>query len=297
MKFEKYYQGCAGSIHPDKIKEFDFVPQRYIAEEKYDGIWCAVVFDGSGEVSLMSRTLKEKDNEQLRSLREYLKTALNLKNSVLVGELAFSSQKGTEYAKKYGHHKIDLFDISVLDGKELYDKRLLKRKEILYTLVSKLDAKWVDTAWFKIVVSAAKVRELYVAVVEAGGEGLIIKDLDDTDYRRGGKSPYWYKIKKVVDMDYVIMGFTESNSVDYRTKGFVGGIIGGLYVNGELVQKCVIGSMTDYWRAEFYKHPSIYVHKVMTCNGFEVFRSGALRHSSFAGLHDEKSVLECTWEV
>lgn len=297
MKNEKYYQGCAGSIKPNKIQEFNFIPGRYIAEEKYDGIWCAVVFDEAGEVFLMSRNQKEKDNAQLLSLRNYLKESLKLTNSVLVGELAFSSQRGTEYAKEHGHHKIDLFDVLILNGEKLYDLSLLKRKETLYTLTRELDAEWVDEAWFKVITKMDEVKKLYSDVISNKGEGLIIKDLEDTDYRMGKKSPYWYKIKKEVDMDYVIMGFTESESSDYRERKFVGGILGGLYVNGELVQKCTIGSMTDYWRAEFYKHPSTYVHKVMTCRGFEIFRSGALRHPSFDRVRDDKNIKDCTWEI
>lgn len=289
------YQGCAGSINPFGIPDFNFRDSEYIAEEKYDGIWCDISFDKNGDVSLISRTGKEKTNAQLNSLHRYLKENLGLKNSNVIGELAFSSQKGTDFARQHGHHKIDVIDVVKLNGEDLTKEPLLERKAILADILKKLDPLWANLGWYRFVKDGHEVEKLFKEVVKQGGEGLIIKDTKDENYRFGGKSPLWYKIKKFITFDYVIMGFSETESADFRDRGWIGGVIGGLYVDGELVKKITVGSMTFEWRERFSKEGDKFIGKVMEVGGFELFKSGALRHPSFVGMHDEKSPKECIW--
>jgi bifunctional non-homologous end joining protein LigD len=291
------YQGCKGEIHPLEIDKFYFKKGNYLAEEKYDGIWIDVHYNNHGNVTLISRSGKEKNNSQLESLRKYLEVNLPLKNSNLIGEMAFGSQKGTDYAKAVGHHKIDLFDVVRLNNQELYETPLLERKEILHGLLTKVDKLWIKETPFFLLKDAKKVEKLYQGIISQGGEGLIIKDLEDLEYRPGFKSPYWYKIKKHVSMDYVINGYTETNSADFAEKGWIGGILGGLYVGTELVNKVTVGSMSHQWRAEFSRNGNKYLGQVMEVAGFEIFKSGATRHPSFLRVRDDKKASECVWNI
>lgn len=289
------YQGCAGSISPFDITGFDYSKGEYIAEEKYDGIWLEANFDAEGNVRLFSRSGKEKDNTQLDSLRSYLKRNLKLKNSSIVGELAFGSQKGTEFAKAHGHHKIDCFDILKLDGADLSVTSLLDRKNILHGLIGGFDQTWIKETPYEFVKSGAEVKDMYERIVARGGEGLIVKDLNDEDYRFGGKSPLWYKIKKFVTFEYVIVGYTKTNSADFAQRGWIGGVVGGLYEDGKLLEKVTVGSMTFEWRNEFSVNGDAYIGSVMEVGGYEVFKSGSMRHPSFIGIRDDKMPQECVW--
>lgn len=290
-----FYQGCAGKISPFAIEDFDY--RNCVIEEKFDGIWCEVRYDSKSKVRLISRNGKSKDNEQLQSLIEYLEN-FELRDTSLIGELMFSSQRGTEYAKRYGHHKIFLFDVVKYRGHLVAgSENILNRKQLLSDLIKDADKTWVENGWWLHGknVKAEKIKKLYEKVVAEGGEGLIVKDIEDNEYRYGGKSPYWYKIKKHVTMDYVIMGFSNTNSADFMAKGWIGGIVGGLFVNKELVKKVIVGSMTFEWREELSKNSHKYIGKVMEVGGFEIFKSGSIRHPYFLGIRNDKPAKDCTW--
>lgn len=292
---KNYYQGCAGGILPHEIEAFDFSASNFIIEEKYDGIYCMAHFDKDGKVTLWSRNMKEKNNAQLMSLVKYMEENIALHDSILCGELAFSTQAGTEYQARVGHSKMDVFDIAILNGEEITHFPLLERKLLIEEILGSLDGSWILSAPYRHVRNAADVRDLYEHIVARGGEGLVVKDLNDKQYRPGGKSPLWYKIKKQLTMDYVICGFSKTNSAAYAKKGFVGGVICGLYVNGNLVEKVTVGSMSDDQRLEFGKNGDAYIGKVVEVAGFEVFDSGSMRHPSFVRVRDDKDAKECVW--
>jgi ATP-dependent DNA ligase len=295
---KNYYQGIGGAIDPLRIEEFDFAKSEFVVEEKYDGIWCDAVFDSVGKVTLFSRNQKSKDNEQLISLREYLENTLQLRDTRIQGELAFGSQKGTEFAKKYGHHKIDIFDVLRFQGEDLSHVDLLSRKVILVQdiLKGRVNPEWINMGWYKVIRSAEEVKYHYQRIVATGGEGLVVKDNNDKEYQFGGKSKYWYRIKKQVFMDYVIMGYTETLSQEFRKRGWIGGVEAGLYVGDELVKKVTVGSMTHQYRELLSKKGKSYLGRVIEVSGNEVFKSGSMRHPSLARFRDDKSPEECTWE-
>jgi ATP-dependent DNA ligase len=298
FKGKNLYQGCAGEIRPHNIKEFSF-GKGYIVEEKYDGIWINISFDNEGKVRLISRTMKEKNNAQLESLRVYCEEKFDLRNSNIVGELAFGTQKGTEYAQRVGHHKIDVFDVLGLEGNSLLKDDIKKRKAMLRGLIINkgIDASWINLAPFDVVDKASVVQKMYDKIVANGGEGLIVKDPMDKDYRFGKKSPVWFKIKKEVSMDYIIMGYSETESDDFKSRGWIGGIECGLLENGVLTKKVTVGSMDFEHRDKFSKNKQKFLGKVVEVGGFEIFKSGSMRHPYLVRirLKDDKKAEDCIW--
>jgi ATP-dependent DNA ligase len=298
-----YYQGCDGHIDPREIMEFDFSKSVYLAEQKYDGIYCMLTFDSAGKLTLISRNMKEKTNEQLESLRSYLENYFQLKDSVINGELAFSTQAGTEYQKLFGHSKVDLFDILKYKGKELNTTPLIQRKLLLSSLVKKDDeyiklSPYICSTFEDGSIDKdfnKKVLSWFNKLVKEGKEGLVIKDMNDTGYECGGKSKLWYKIKKLVSMDYIIMDYEDSESDKYKSKGWIKNIVCGLLVNGELVEKVRVGSMTEPIRKEISENKKKYIGTVVEINGFEIFKSGSTRHPSFNRFRDDKDSKDCTW--
>jgi len=297
---KNYYQGCAGAIDPREIMNFDFKQSVYLAEQKYDGIYIQLVFDVNGKLKMISRNMKEKDNEQLESLRIYIEENLKLKDSVIVGELAFSTQAGTEYQKKYGHSKVDVFDILKYKGKELHEENVFARKEMLRVICENLSGEYVKIAHCEISTEYENfnliVQKMFDDIVRNGGEGVIVKDCNDKDYIFGGKSKLWYKIKKLVSMDYIIVGYEDSESDKYKPKGWIKNIMCGLLEDGVLVEKVRVGSMTEEIRQEISENRTKYLGTVVEVHGFEIFKSGSIRHPSFLRFRDDKDTKDCTWE-
>jgi ATP-dependent DNA ligase len=138
----------------------------------------------------------------------------------------------------------------------------------------------------------------YNRVVKEGGEGIIVKSVR-TVYIDNSKSKEWIKVKKEVDGDFVVMGFTKTSSKAYAAKGWIGAVEVGLYENGKLKKVMQVGSMSEEVRDYFSKTKRACIGRVVTVYGFERFKSGALRHPSFAGtdldnlFREDKSPKEC----
>lgn len=301
---KNYYQGCEGHIDPREIQNFDFNKSVYLIEQKYDGIYAQLYFDLTGKLTIYSRNMKVKDNDQLESLRLYIEKTLKLKDSVIVGELAFSTQAGTEYQHKYGHSKVDIFDILRYESKELSTINLLERKALLDNIckTAQINKEYIAVSGYMISNLVGEnfkrhVEDWFTKIVKDGGEGLIVKDTADTSYNFGGKSKLWYKIKKLVSMDYVIIGYEDSTSEKYGSQAWIKNILCGLYENGALVQKVKVGSMTEQVRKLLSENKTSYMNTVIEVAGFEIFKSGSTRHPSFLRFRDDKDAKDCTWNA
>jgi len=300
---DNLFQGAKHKVrvNPDgKIETFsELNTATFIAEIKYDGIYCTCWWDSEGKVHLFSKTGKEKTNAQLQSLISYLE-GWGLKDTALLGELAFGSQRGTQYYKAHGVHKIDFFDIIYSGGEYLGDYVLVQRKMMLNLLVIKSLKKKRSSKYYTLsdhvsIHDQQELQNYYDYVISSGEEGIMLKKANSTFTLGKGNSDF-YKVKKLVEMDYVITGFEETNSSDYYERGFIGSVLGSIYIDGELKQVCKIGSMNDDWRYEFGTNGKAYINQVMTCVGYEVFKSGALRHPFFKGLHPDKTADMCVLE-
>ena len=297
------YQGCKGEISPFGVEDYDF-RKGFVIEEKYDGIWVAVVKE-KGKVTLYSRTGKSKTNAQLQSLIKYAESVMP-DDSILAGEMMFGSQKGTEEARLLGHHKVYVFDVLKWKGSDYIGKAALtffERKKALKALMDELllvhpdCGEWLDLAPFTVEFCGRKVAKKLKAVLDAGGEGLIAKEIEDqSPYIPGGKTKAWYKIKKAVTMDYVIMGYLKTESSDYASRGWIGSIVCGLYEDGVLTKKVDVGSMSFNVRDRISRNQDYFIGSVIEVGGNEVFKHGSMRHPYFIRFRDDKDAKDCEWK-
>lgn len=309
-KGANFFMGCGSEISPDSLRDYS-VQKPVIVEEKFDGIYCALVFQDS-KAYLVSRTGALKENEQLRSLTKYLEDNFYVEDSVFVGELLFGSQSATKIARENGHHGIILHDVLALRGESLVGNTILikssnikglsviERKQVLNDFFNergKLNENFVKESDYAVAVYSAQIQSIFDKMKKEGKEGIILKDPDYRDFIPAGKSKAYTKVKVEKTMDYIITGYTETKSSSYAKKGYIGGIKGGLYIDGFIEDITVIGSMTENWRREFSENKHKYLGKVMECKGNEVFDSGALRHPSFVRLRDDKEPKDCIWEI
>ena len=116
-----------------------------------------------------------------------------------------------------------VFDILYLDGKDLTDLPLMKRKTILQQTVQEGDSllisEWIDTEGEKF----------FQAVKTKGLEGVMAKRKDSV-YELGKRSKSWLKIKSVKTQDAVIIGYTTGTG---KREDF-GSLIVAAYYQGKL---------------------------------------------------------------
>lgn len=292
-----YYQGCKGEIRPRDIEGFNFA-SGYIIETKYDGHWVAIIKE-NGKCRLVSRNGLVKTNEQLESLRKYSEDEMP-DDTVLVGEMMFGTEAGTREALELGHHKAYVFDILRHEGVDISSQSLLDRKKILTAVFKncRFNPDWIELAPYKVEFCAKKVSAQFKKIVDNGGEGVIAKSISESEaYKFGGKTKFWYKIKKNTTMDYVIMGYRDTNSAEFAKKGWIGAIVCGLYENGKLVEKVDVGSMDFYTRDLISRNKDKYIGSVIEVGGNDITKTGSSRHPFFIRFREDKDASQCVWPV
>ena len=141
--------------------------------------------------------------------------------------------------------------------------------------------------------NSARAWQEFLKVYNRGGEGLVLKEITGK-YKIGGQSGNMYKIKKYLTKDYVCIGFEESDAPTYKAKGMkVAALKCGLYVDGELKYITQTSGFPFELRKEFSDHPEKYIGKVVELGGFEIFKSGAMRHSMLLRFRDDRQPEEC----
>jgi len=277
----KYYMGCGGIAQPENLSWFE--NRDYVAEQKWDGIWAACIIDENGKIEFWSRNNKNKTEfEDIKPLAEM---NLGIKDSILIGELMAFSQA----SKSQDHTTFNIFDIIKIQGKDVSEYNFPVRRYILeelniYNDFYKLTEQRVDNF-----------KAFYDEVISQGGEGIVIKKwTGKTPYRGLTRNINWYKVKKKVRISYVITGFNISDADSW--KGEIKSIRAGLYRNGELIEVCNIGSMTSGERSWFSEHQQEAIGKVIEAEGYEIFKSGAVRHPHLVGFRDDVEPQDCNFE-
>jgi DNA ligase-1 len=92
-----------------------------------------------------------------------------------------------------------LFDLLHLDGEDLLDAPLAERRARLETLAPELRIPGVLT------VGAAAAEQLLAEALEAGHEGIVVKDASSV-YSAGRRGKAWRKVKPVRTYDLVVLG-------------------------------------------------------------------------------------------
>ncbi len=203
-----------------------FDKEGWLFEIKWDG-YRAIVEIADGKVHLYSRNnidLSEKYPQIVKSLESIHS------NAVLDGELTILDEKGRSSFQDLQNYQQTgegnlvyyVFDILYLDGYNLQNLPLIKRKQILSGLALKppvLISDYIEKdgkAFFK-------------AANNLGIEGIIAKDKDSI-YEEGRRGNSWLKIKGEKRQEVVIAGFTQPRG----SRDKFGALVLGVYQSGEL---------------------------------------------------------------
>lgn len=151
------------------------------------------------------------------------------------------------------------------------------------------------------------------AGIKAGKlEGLMFKN-KKADYRAGKRlEKYWYKYKKGIEADVIIMGFTEGKG---KFDGLIGSIEFGqfkpiakgakrsghtIFVDSEdkVYELTNCGSCSgiyDSFRSTLTTNQNAYIGKVIKITAMERTKAGRFRHPQFDQLRTDKSAMQCIW--
>ena len=123
--------------------------------------------------------------------------------------------------------KLYVFDIlRFLNGKDLTQKTLHERLGFLLTAKTRIYSKHI--IYLPYAYSTEEKEALYKSVIAKGGEGIMLKNLNEVYLLGGRPSNNWFKAKKSMTIDAVIIGFTTGKG-KYNTQ--IGAVRFGQYVN------------------------------------------------------------------
>lgn len=275
----------------DNFQHWD---KSYLCQEKLDG-WFGVVVRGDGDCYW--------DNgwKQYKALQAMLPMFNDFMphRSILVGEIGYGTPYETELALQRGYNRFIAYDLLMWDGEVMKDWDNLSRfkflQSVLYHRPHNSQLQLAHTMFLNGEGAFNKVEawKMFSDIYNAGREGLVLKEFDGK-YVVNGDSKSMYKVKKFMTKDYICLGFTKSVAPTYIDQGLtVAAMECGLFVDGKIMHVTQTAGFDFEWRKKFSEHPEQYIGRVVELGGFEVFKTGAMRHSSFLRFRDDRVMEDC----
>ncbi len=288
----------------------------WVHEIKFDGYRLLALFE-AGRVTLLSRNGKDW-TRRFPKLVDSLQ-ALGIPEAVLDGELVALQPDGTSSfrqlqealaAKRTDHLIYEVFDLLFLDGYDLTDAELVRRKEILRALLTNRGVNNRGCVRY-VHHFEGKGTELYDEVCQLGLEGIVCKRRASP--YQGGRTADWLKVKCVEQGEFVVGGFTDPSSARI---GFGALLLGAYDEAGRLVYVGNVGTGFSAQRLRSLYHQLreleigncpfdadeqrlkirgvhwVRPELVANVEYSEWTRDGSLRHPVFRGLREDKSPRE-----
>lgn len=139
--------------------------------------------------------------------------------------------------------------------------------------------------------------DFFETIVAAGGEGIILKDMDGL-YEEGKRSKYMYKLKKFNTADCFITGWSPGEK---KHTGKVGAVLISVMrdVDGRMeeVEVGAVGAIPNELRDEMTKPDGSlkdeFYEKVMEVRYQEITKNNRLRHAVIKQWRPDKSMCDC----
>jgi bifunctional non-homologous end joining protein LigD len=210
----------------------------WLYELKYDGYRIVAFIEGNS-VRLMTRN----NNDYAKRFNEIASTLLDWakrRAMVLDGEIVITDASGKtdfqalqNYLKNHKSQSLTyiIFDLLALDGEDLRGYSLIKRKEMLETLMKDAPKNLYYSRYVR-----GGGKESFSVACEAGMEGIVGKKADSI--YSGTRNGDWIKLKCDKRQEFVIGGYSLSNK---KTRG-VSSLLLGVYEGEELVYAGRVGT-------------------------------------------------------
>jgi len=166
-----------------------------------------------------------------------------------------------------GFETYNAFDIMFFRGEDVRLLPLKERRVILEKVVKMMNNKFVSV----IPQITKNLKEYFLSIVEAGGEGIVVKDLNS----KYGES--WAKYKKSYDISVVITGKKAGKEADT-----VGSVAVSVYQSGKLIEIGYAAGFDKKTKIAMAKNFKPFMGKVLDIFAQEMTKSttglGRLRH-------------------
>lgn len=214
----------------------------WLYEIKFDGVR-ALAIKAKNKLSLISRTAKDLSGKYPEITQAIFE--LPFPEGVMDGEVvAVDAQGRSDFQLLQAYHLVEhkpsifyyAFDLLNLEGRDLCDLPLVRRKEMLQKLIVNAPEQVRFSASIQAD-SARVMREMKAR----GLEGLIAKQRDSR-YEPGRRSGAWVKFKWSLEQEFVIGGYTEPKG----SRSYFGAILVGYYEGDELVFASKVGTGFDH---------------------------------------------------
>lgn len=302
---------------PNDMGDAVFAMPGYVLERKFDGTRIIAIKNADGIFLMSGRSWKQDFASHFPEIVQELKR-LPLLSFVLDGELLFYKDgKCKFYAASVTREKIRaeglhpvlaIFDIIADDNGSCAHYNYEMRHQLLDYYIAPTDhvavSPYIDGP-------PEEYRRIFSRVVEAGDEGIILKD-KNSPYEFGKRSKAWIKVKREETDDFVLLGITHGTG---RRKNVFGALIVGQYdENGKLVNITKVGTgFTDNdlatINADIMKMPS--VSPYFDTGGLDIKRcvppelavevkfmqesKKAVRHPVFVRFREDKLPEDCVY--
>jgi bifunctional non-homologous end joining protein LigD len=227
-------------VHPmlAQLVDAPFDRKGWIFEIKWDG------YRAIANISKQSVQLYSRNGKRLN--KDFPLVEKDLHNigfeGILDGEIVVIDKSGKadfgalqNYSRtQKGTIRYYVFDLIYLNGEDLHNVPLLKRKELLKKHLPPL-----PTVSFNDHIEEFG-NDFFKIIKENNLEGMVAKD-GNSPYIEGKRTRFWLKIKTHLEQDFVIGGFTEPKGG--RT-GF-GALLVGIYKNNQLEYTGSVGGGFD----------------------------------------------------
>lgn len=299
-----------------KLSENVFDDPNWIYEKKLDGYRSLAYVSAKGDVKLISRNGIDFSDK-------YATITAALKDlgvdAVLDGELTVEDKKGKSYFQALQNYeeadtkttlKFYVFDLLSLNGHDIRQMELIKRKELLEKVLEGLAS---DTIIYNGHIKE-KGKELYERAGKEGWEGVIAKN-GQSSYLSNKRTDDWLKFKFQNTQEAVILGYLSPEG----SRHYFGSLALGMYEGSELIYigNCGTGfneqSLKDVHsqmvpletkhkpiKEKIHKEKNVtWVKPELVCEVVfsEWTEDGNLRHPVFKGLRIDKENVEVVKET
>jgi DNA ligase-1 len=212
-------------------------------EYKYDGMRLQIHKNGNN-ISIFTRNL-EHITDQYPDIVKYALQNIKVKNAIVEGECVTVDPAGyilpfQELMHRRRKYEIDdkviefpvhmyLFDVLFSDDKDIMNKPLIERRNILKNSIIETENFRLSHAMISD--NIVEIEKFFESSIENGCEGLMCKDLNST-YQAGSRGMSWVKLKRsyqskmIEPIDVVIVGAFSGKG---RRSGTYGALLVAVY--------------------------------------------------------------------
>lgn len=282
--------------------------KRPVLEPKYDG-WRAIFVVRTAGVDVYSRTGKCYTGQVPEIQAEIAKLPVG---TILDGELvAFSDRAGRivndcsrmstvmathtngpkalkQKLARQGVAFVAFDCLSLSDGTIAGLGLAVRRAQ----LTKMLTAFGVDSALVYPSIQGPATEDAHQALVDAGMEGSIVKDLD-APYAFGKRGHGWFKIKSTETVDFIVTALPVDGEGQFV--GQVGRMRLSQIRDGQIVERTKVNAPDNAQRLDMTIRPERYLGRVVEVKVYGWYDDGSPRHPTFGRWREDKLAIDCDW--